>query len=34
MAQKTMNKNKINNKSKDVEIARDKGVTSSDLLGF
>ncbi|MCR4289637.1 MAG: hypothetical protein NUV86_05175, partial [Candidatus Scalindua sp.] len=32
MAQKTINKNKINNESKDIEIAKDKGVNSSDWI--
>lgn len=34
MALKIMNKNKISTESQDIEIAREKGVNSTDWLGI
>ncbi len=34
MAYKIVGKNKISNESENLKIARDKGVNSSDWLGF
>jgi len=34
MRKKTMNKNKVNKESQNVQTARDKGVNSTDLLGY